>query len=295
MVEYEILGNWRSTNQIVGLLNTIRPNLTQQPLRNISGSTPTIIVGDKASALATIANRYQGLDVISLCRENTTANALQRGLGINVHNDLLQQLKSADSTSDRRRIISDSIKAIEYARLGYFKDALKTLGRSFNRNKTLDNQKQTLEALKKLLDNYGSFANGNLSALVNFVRTNIKIVSALRSGRAFDFYSSTPYTHAAIAVKNLYETGTCRTIHKSKGDEFECVLVVLEARGSGAFNENTGLSFLLNPDLLSNEEHRVNYVALSRAQNHLYISTPTLSATNEISLKSLGFDVERLL
>jgi DNA helicase-2/ATP-dependent DNA helicase PcrA len=294
IVEYEILGNWRSTNQIVGLLNTIRPNLTQQPLRNISGSIPTVIVGDKVSALVTIANRYQDLNVFSLCRENTTANALQRGLGINVHNDLLQQLKSADSTSDRRRIISDSIKAIEYARLGYFKDALKTLGRSFNRNKTLDNQKQTLEALKKLLNNYDSFANDNLIGLVNFIRTNIKSISSLRAGAALNFYSSTPYTHAAIAVKNLYETGTCRTIHKSKGDEFECVLVVLEARRGSAFNENTVLSFLLNPNLLSNEEHRVNYVALSRAQNHLYISTPTLSAANETSLRALSIEVERL-
>lgn len=294
MAEYEIQGNWRSTNQIVGLLNTIRPNLTQQALRNVSGSTPTIIVGDKVGALSAITDRYPDIDVFSLCRENTTANALQRGLGINVHNDLLQQLKSADSTADRRRIVSDSIKAIEYARLGYFKDALKTLGRSFNRNKTLHNQKQTLEALKKLLNNYDSFANDNLLGLVNFIRTNIKPISALRSGGAFNFYSSTPYTHAAIAVKNLYETGTCRTIHKSKGDEFECVLVILEARRGRAFNENTALSFLLNPNLLANEEHRVNYVALSRAQNHLYISTPTLSAANETSLKALGIEIETL-
>ncbi|CDT28712.1 hypothetical protein BN1088_60008 [Sphingobacterium sp. PM2-P1-29] len=46
--------------------------------------------------------------------------------------------------------------------------------------------------------------------------------------------------------------------------------------------------------MLSNEEQRVNYVALSRAQNHLYISTPTLSAANETSLKALGLEVERL-
>lgn len=294
IAEYEILGNWRSTNQIVGLLNSIRPNLTQQPLRSISGTNPTVVVGDKLNALTRVATRHTDLDVYSLCRENTTANALQRGVGINVHNDLLQRLKLADSSSDRRRIISDSIKAIEYARLGYFKDALKTLSRSFNRNKTLENQKKTLEALKKLLNNYDSFANDNLVTLVDFVRTNIKTFPALRAGAAQNFYSTTPYSHTAIAVKNLYEAGTCRTIHKSKGDEFECVLVILEARRGSTFNENTGLSFLLNPNLLTNEEHRVNYVALSRAQNHLYISTPTLSVANESSLRSLGFDIERL-
>lgn len=294
IVEYEIQGNWRSTNKIVELLNAIRTNLIQQPLRNIAGSNPTVIVGDKIAALNTISNRYPELDVFSLCRENIAANALQKGIGINIQDDLLDALRSSDSNSDRRRVISDAVKAIEYARLGYFKDALKTLGRSFGRNKTWENQRQTLEALKKLINNYDSFAHTNLINLVDFVRNNIKTIPALKKGAALDFYSSTPYTNTAIAVKNIYESGTCRTIHKFKGDEFDCVLVVLDGKKGKAYNENTALSFLLNPNLSLNEEHRVNYVGISRAQNHLFISTPTLSQTNEDSLKRLGFLIERI-
>ncbi|WP_406825432.1 UvrD-helicase domain-containing protein [Pedobacter sp. KACC 23697] len=294
ITDYEIQGNWRSTNEIVGLLNRLRPTLIQQPLRNIAGSNPTIIIGDKLAALAWIATQHSPDNIFSLCRENSTANAIKKGLGINLHTDLLQKLKSADLTSERRRAVSDSIKAVEYARLGYFKDALKVLGRLFNRNKTVDDQKRTLTALRKLIDNYSSYASGNLIDMVDFIRANIKPFSGLRTGAAHTFYIGTPYSHISIAVKNLYETGSCRTIHKSKGDEFDCVLVILEGRRGNAFNENNALSFLLSPNLASNEEHRIHYVALSRSQNNLFISSPSLSAANETRFKAMGIDVQRL-
>ncbi|WP_207428906.1 UvrD-helicase domain-containing protein [Pedobacter sp. SYSU D00535] len=292
--EYEIQGNWRSTNEIVDLLNKVRPDLTQKSLRNVSGSNPTIIVGDKLAALSWVANKHPTNEIFSLCRENSTANALEKGLGINTHSNLLQELKAKDTTSERRRAVSDSIKAVEYARLGFFKDALKTLGKLFNRNKTVDDKKQTLIALKKLLANYSSYSTGNLINMVDFIRTNIKSFSNLRAGGAQTFYNSTPYTHVAIAVKNLCESGNCRTIHKAKGDEFECVLVILEATRGKAYNENTALSFLLNTDLTAKEEHRVQYVAISRAKEHLYISTPALSRTNKTALEAIGFNVQIL-
>lgn len=294
IAEYEILGNWRSSDKIVGLLNQLRPTLTQQPERKVPGEEPTLIVGDKMEALKMVSSKLTGGDVFSLCRLNTTANSLQKGLGITIHSGLFNDLKTADSNSDRRRLISDSIKAVEYARLGYFKDALKTLGKNFNQNKTIDDKKQTLAALKKLLDNYNNYSGGNLLDLVNFIRIHIRPFSVLRAGAAQKFYSATPYTHLSIAVKNLYETGTCRTIHKSKGDEFGCVLVILEAMENRAFNEKTALSFLLEPNLVSNEEHRISYVAVSRAIDNLFISSPSLSAANELKLKAMGINVHRL-
>ena len=136
--------------------------------------------------------------------------------------------------------------------MGYFKDALRTLSHCFNFNKTIDDKKQTLGALKKLLDNYSTYSAGNLIELVNFIRANIKTVSNLRAGVAQTFYSATPYSHISTSVKNIYETGNCKTVHKSKGDEFECVLLLLEAKGANAFNENTALSFLTAPNLVSN-------------------------------------------
>lgn len=292
--DYQIDGNWRSTNEIVALLNTLRPTLTQQPLRNVSGTFVTVIVGDKLAALSWISSQHPGREIYSLCRENTTANALKKGLGINVHSDLLDELKAKDTASERRRAVSNSIKAVEYAKLGYFKDALKTLGRLFNFNKNIDDRKQTLSALKRLLDSYDEYAASKLVDLVNFIRLNIKTFPILRAGAAQTFYSTTPYSHISIAVRNLYEAGNCRTIHKAKGDEFECVLVILEAKGGNSFNENAALSFLLNPDLSGKEEHRINYVAVSRAKDHLYISTPCLSTSNLSALQALGIRIKSL-
>ena len=41
------------------------------------------------------------------------------------------------------------------------------------------------------------------------------------------------------------------------------------------------LEFITNPELMINEEHRINYVAISRAKNRLFISVPSLDAANE--------------
>lgn len=40
--------------------------------------------------------------------------------------------------------------------------------------------------------------------------------------------------------------------------------------------DESDLQFLLSSNLESNEEHRINYVAVSRARDKLFISTPSL-------------------
>ena len=49
--------------------------------------------------------------------------------------------------------------------------------------------------------------------------------------------------------------------------------------------EDNNLDFLTNPDLINNEEHRVYYVAMSRAKERLFINIPYLD--NSQSLKNL--------
>ena len=69
-----------------------------------------------------------------------------------------------------------------------------------------------------------------------------------------------------------------KTIHKAKGDEFDNVLVALQ--------DEKDIGFLLNPDL-ENEEHRVRYVAISRAKEMLFISVPELGQNNLDALKNV--------
>jgi DNA helicase-2/ATP-dependent DNA helicase PcrA len=80
IVEYEIPGNWRSTNNIVSLLNRIRPDLTQQPLRNVTATQPTVLVGEKLAALAWLSNQHPNKEVISLCREKRHSKCVKKGV-----------------------------------------------------------------------------------------------------------------------------------------------------------------------------------------------------------------------
>ena len=118
-------------------------------------------------------------------------------------------------------------------------------------------------------------------------------LTKLIAGGAKTFYENEDYDALAISVKNLYEAGNHRTIHKAKGDEFDAVMLVLDRDDKGNFNECNELAFLLAPDL-SIEEQRIMYVAISRPKNHLAISVPTLSAANDAILTSYNILIHRL-
>ena len=76
-----------------------------------------------------------------------------------------------------------------------------------------------------------------------------------------------------------------RTIHKSKGDEFENVLLFLDEEQ---------LDILIKPKIFEQEEQRIIYVAFSRARDRLFISVPALSddqrkaLPNVIAVKSVS-------
>jgi DNA helicase II / ATP-dependent DNA helicase PcrA len=55
--------------------------------------------------------------------------------------------------------------------------------------------------------------------------------------------------------------------------------------------EESDIKFLTETNLFANEEHRINYVAISRAKNRLFISVPAM-ANNEIPLLQTYFDIE---
>lgn len=80
----------------------------------------------------------------------------------------------------------------------------------------------------------------------------------------------------AVCVNIVEDNSLHRTIHKSKGDEFDNVILILD--------EEKDLNFLFAPDLDRKEEHRVFYVAMSRAKHNLFISTPSLSSSNRNKL-----------
>lgn len=63
-----------------------------------------------------------------------------------------------------------------------------------------------------------------------------------------------------------------KTIHKSKGEEFDNVLVIEKE-----------IDYLTSFDI-NNEEHRIRYVAVSRTKDNLFISVPSLDNNLKIAI-----------
>jgi DNA helicase-2/ATP-dependent DNA helicase PcrA len=54
------------------------------------------------------------------------------------------------------------------------------------------------------------------------------------------------------------------------------------------------LRHILNPLAASDEEQRITYVAISRAQDRLFLQTPALTPEQETQAREIGIHVTRL-
>lgn len=292
LADYQIADNRRSTNQIIDVLNTIRSkDIQQNKFRNKDGERPTIIVGEMNTALHKAKQLCKNEEIYSLSRDNITANAIKKGMNQNIPSeDLLQSLNIIDTDSGRKRLVLACIKAIE---LGYekrFKDAIKELEYIFKDEK--DKEKRRRESLNHiclLLQNYSSFKSLSLSEFYSLVKSQTNSATPqLTRGRSKNFYEEHSYQQLAICVKISEDTCLHRTVHKAKGDEFDNVLLVLKSKKEAEVD----LSFLLKPNLEKNEEHRIIYVAISRAKERLFISLPNLSEPDREKLSNLFSIIE---
>ncbi|MBE3747949.1 ATP-binding domain-containing protein [Vibrio parahaemolyticus] len=119
-----------------------------------------------------------------------------------------------------------------------------------------------------------------------FIKENIhnSISKLTDKGKQKPLYERILYKDIINQLCTGGESGDIKTIHKTKGDDFDNVLVHLP--------DEKDLEFLINPDLESNEEHRVYYVAVSRAKDRLFISVPTLKNKDKEKLLPLFKVVE---
>ena len=282
IVDYVIEENKRSSNEIVDLLNFIRKDITQLKHRNQAMGMPFVLVGEMNAALK-YAKTIIGESVHSLSRDNITANALKKEISGTHNSNLFKELLDADKPGSgnkyRSKIVEICIKAIEYARDGKFKDALKEMEKEFkSKSDPVRGKRISLDHITTLLSQFDIYKDGSLYDFFLIVKRDIKRdISNLATGAAKTFYQANSYQQMALCVKVPEDISLNKTIHKAKGDEFENVMLVL--------SKETDIQFIVNSDLDNNEEHRVNYVAVSRAKNKLFINVPTLSATNQDKLK----------
>jgi ATP-dependent DNA helicase UvrD/PcrA len=286
IVDFKMVENRRSTNQIIDFLNNIRRDISQNKHRNTEGENPTLIVSEMNKALHKARLQCNAEEVYSLARDNITANAMKKNVDNNIPTgDLLQDLYNTDSNKDRKLLIIACIKAVEHAKQKLFKDAIKELERIFKNeaNKTIG-KREALKTIIFLLGKYDLFQENSLLDFHLFISENVKQLGGFRAGGAIrNFYEGHTYKQFAICTKITDDKSPHRTIHKAKGDEFDNVLLI--------FKDESDLSFILSSDLENNEEHRVYYVASSRAKERLFISVPSLSDANRTRLTELGIEI----
>lgn len=266
--DYEMIDNRRSTNEIISFLNHIRKDFVQNNYRNETNGKPMLFVGDTILALREAQKLCVGGMVYSLSRENVTANAINKEIdGTVLNSKLIGEFEREDSNRERRRLIIACIKAVEFAREKKFKDAIKELQRVFGKNE--DGKKKALKHLLVLVAEYEDYQDKTLMHFYDLVKSKVDTtLTKFSRGKIQDFYHNTDYKKISLCVNIPDGVSLNKTIHKAKGDEFENVLVVLK--------EEKDLEFILSPSLSNNEEHRVRYVAVSRAKERLFISIPTL-------------------
>lgn len=274
--DYTILDNRRSCNEIIDLLNTIRTDFQQHPIRNEHGIKPLLLVGELMTCYDE-ALKIAGDEVHALSYRNIEANILKQRVNAHVQSSaLLNQI--TDSNSDRKEFVTTWIKAIEHARNKQFGAVFKML----ENIGVVDIEAYT--SVKEALDDYDKYCDGTLMEFVDYLSTHWKISKIKQNSNIQKFYTLHTYRELSQCVGLLEDASAQRTVHKAKGDEFDNVLVV--------FTEENALNFLLNPNIKERESDRVYYVAMSRAKNRLFLTVPSLSQQMRNKLKGLPINIK---
>jgi len=284
---YTMKDNRRSTNQIIDVLNSVRTDIKQKKYRKENADTPIIIVGERNKAYSLAKQFTNNEDLYSLSRKNITSNLMKKEIdNILVNENIFAELADRDGSSDRRRMVLSSIKAVELANNGKYKEAIKKLEYLFRKK---DEEKKTskavLNCLVILLNDYELYKDKPLIEFYKVLKTKInKSLTRLTGGAVKRFYETKLYQDFAICVDIVDDQSLHKTIHKAKGDEFNNVILI---------TEESKLDFLWEPNFIENEEHRIYYVAISRAKERLYINVPKLSDITADKLRRM-FKIEKV-
>lgn len=276
--KYTIIENRRSSNQIIDLLNALRKDISQKEHRNVDLDKPILFIGDNLEAYNEI-KKLNGEDIFiqTLSRDNPTANLMKFGLESSMNTKVLNDFLLTDSNAKRRNIVKSSMKALEFTEHNDYKSAIKIMSVNFSDDSEKEQLKKSISIIQKLISSRSSFLEEPLMTFYELLKKDINM-SNLRKGAIQDFYNNHTYKDLALGINYKDDVSQHRTIHKSKGDEFKNVLLVAN-----------NADFLTVPNLDEDEEHRIQYVGISRAMDRLFIVIPKLLKKDEEVIKS-NFD-----
>ena len=285
--EYFLNENHRSDKCIVDFLNILRENFEQIPCEKYEDSLISFYVGDRTKAFQKARNICGLEELVSLSRDNVTSNAMKNLLENETYDKkIIKKYEETESNAERRNYVTAYINAIELARNSKFKEAIKKIEWLYR--KQTEPKKEALNMLSFMLKSYPDYKNMPLMNFYSLLKEQEKDVqlSNFRPGAIKSFYENTSYINLALCVNITEDISNHITIHKAKGAEYENVFVV---------GNNNMLDFLMNTDIVGNEEHRVFYVALSRAKKRLFMYLDELSLSEENYIREkYSVEIERI-
>lgn len=283
MKEYCILNNHRSTKEIIALLNYMRKtSLCQNTPEDKIGDKPTIIIGEIIKSYKEVKEICSDEELYTVSYKENISKNIEYDINKKVHTDFSYELLFSDG--DRGKRILYVISAIEYAKQINLKKSIHFMEKVY---KGIEIDKSIImKNLKLFIENYDSFKTLSITEFYNeFIINYCSFSEKITRGKTKEKYDNLKYNEIASLIKLVDEKSNFKTIHKTKGEEVDNILILLDPE---KFKENTSLNFLLNPDM-SIEEHRVFYVAISRAKKRVFISIPTLSEELKEKLKNISF------
>lgn len=292
---YAMTQNRRSTRNIVNTLNHMRGNdeVIQECYRDIDGNEVCVIVDKSIDAImGKFENERTRLEMTGdnciVSRRNDSTIKLKSCAGkcnVTIWNDFF------DVDSKRQRFLDILLSAQEYANRSMLETAINNVIKVFKTDRS-GLVKEPFTGSTFSLDDLlkRSMAVSLLEYLLSNRERNLEISALDFYNGLITFFSGLGITlkkvsaggfkkfAEAVTVKELVrglklgeeKNSNIRTIHKSKGAEFQSVLVY--------FEDSADIKHILNPDLKSVEDDcRLYYVAMSRAEDFLCIATHELS------------------
>jgi DNA helicase-2/ATP-dependent DNA helicase PcrA len=299
--------NYRSTIEIISLLNNLRGDIEQEPDKDtVSGDRVVLFVGDEKKAVKYIKD-LDDEDYSVLCRANSDVKRLKNNI-VSYDEDLISKLYLDDNDRKRASFIHSLVKAYDHTLHNEYKHAINELKRHLVGSDLIGIQKRRLliDVLTYLKNNKDSTIVSIYLHLQPILKKNSISLTGLRKTKGdykqvhkVEFEKFIPFLSKQTKV-----TDKIRTIHQSKGDEFNNVLLCLFDKTNSNEKVTKKIESILNDSFFHakenisidsgvGEETRLVYVACSRARKKLFINVPSLSKVDESKFVSLGVIVDR--
>lgn len=304
--------NRRSINKIINFLNYLRNSsgFQQDYHRNIEGNDICLVTGVTSNH---IINKFKEERVnlglkntyCMITRRNESVTELKSCIGnCNCNHKLWEELYFLDIK--RHRFLNYIFMAQEYARDKRYEGAVKEILKLFRTDKEGElrepfkgsiikekmlKRSYAISLLEFLINNYEENLDKTLYQFYNevlndfFCTFDFKLVKLVGSGK-FKKKSEIVTVRELVNSLNLKEVKTdeIRTIHKTKGTEFESVLVY--------FDDASEIDKIINPDIDNEkDDYRLYYVALSRAKDFLCVATESMEDEQVERCKELNIRV----